>query len=659
MPSSDSEAGSMGGQQSVSSGASPSRSRRRVRVVRRSPTEPSREDNAASCPEATVASSSLRPQGSSDEDERMQLYAALESGADDDEDDSDWEVDQVEAIVDEEEEDEDDDEDDEDEDDEDEDDAEGDDEDVTVTVEGRGGRGIRMNAANLLRQLLSGRRAQAQRQQEPEPTGPPPPPQVLPPEHALRQVMDAACAAEPLRHPCCPVEEPRVAEGEQPAAGPRSSVMSPSRMLRFREANVSGLGQWSAAQQAHLTAFHAMPSRPSGIADRMQSRAYIGQFSHTGEIFVGAFQNDRRVRLYDVENDWELRKDVHARNLRWTVTDTSISPDQKFLLYCSITPVVNMVDVGNRGDSVLSEANVTDVHESLHFDMLVGQTVDDREQRGMSFSFGIWSLQWSSDGQEIIAGTGDQCLCVFDVERMRTTQRVESHKDDVNAVIFADESSQLVVTGSDDREIKLWDRRALGTRQQPAGVFLGHTEGITHMDSRKDGRYFISNGKDQNVKLWDLRSLRTPREVSALPRVNIGTYNTWDYRWMDYPGRNRNVRHPHDGSVATFQGHSVLQTLIRAYFSPAHTTGQRYIYSGCHSGAVHIWDVASGQTVQRLQYHREIVRDCSWHPYKPLLASCSFDGSICTWENRQTPSDVPEQARGLPAPGHDMYDDMY
>jgi WD repeat-containing protein 23 len=30
----------------------------------------------------------------------------------------------------------------------------------------------------------------------------------------------------------------------------------------------------------------------------------------------------------------------------------------------------------------------------------------------------------------------------------------------------------------------------------------------------------------------------------------------------------------------TYRGHAVLQTLIRAYFSPARTTGQRYIYSG-------------------------------------------------------------------------------
>jgi hypothetical protein len=33
----------------------------------------------------------------------------------------------------------------------------------------------------------------------------------------------------------------------------------------------------------------------------------------------------------------------------------------------------------------------------------------------------------------------------------------------------------------------------------------------------------------------------------------------------------------------------VLQTLIRAYFSPLATTGQRYIYSGSADGSVYIW----------------------------------------------------------------------
>lgn len=37
------------------------------------------------------------------------------------------------------------------------------------------------------------------------------------------------------------------------------------------------------------------------------------------------------------------------------------------------------------------------------------------------------------------------------------------------------------------------------------GVFTGHLEGITYVDSKGDGRYVLSNGKDQTMKLWDIR----------------------------------------------------------------------------------------------------------------------------------------------------------
>ncbi len=62
-----------------------------------------------------------------------------------------------------------------------------------------------------------------------------------------------------------------------------------------------------------------------------------------------------------------------------------------------------------------------------------------------------------------------------------------------------------------------------------------------------------------------------------------------DYRWADFPARGYIVPHPHDVSVQAFRGHSVLQTLIRAYFSPAHSTGQRYVYTGSADGSVRIY----------------------------------------------------------------------
>jgi WD repeat-containing protein 23 len=47
----------------------------------------------------------------------------------------------------------------------------------------------------------------------------------------------------------------------------------------------------------------------------------------------------------------------------------------------------------------------------------------------------------------------------------------------------------------------------LAAKDKPAGVLTGHLEGITFIDSRGDGRYFISNGKDQTIKLWDIRKM--------------------------------------------------------------------------------------------------------------------------------------------------------
>jgi hypothetical protein len=32
-----------------------------------------------------------------------------------------------------------------------------------------------------------------------------------------------------------------------------------------------------------------------------------------------------------------------------------------------------------------------------------------------------------------------------------------------------------------------------------------------------------------------------------------------------------------------------------------------------------------------LDYHEHVVRDCSWHPTKPLLCSVSWDGSVVQW----------------------------
>ena len=98
----------------------------------------------------------------------------------------------------------------------------------------------------------------------------------------------------------------------------------------------------------------------------------------------------------------------------------------------------------------------------------------------------VWSVRFSTDAKELVAGANDGQMFVFDLETQRTILRVNAHTDDVNAVAFADtSSSNLLLSGSDDSFIKVWDRRSL-SGQRASGTLVGHTEGITFVEPKGD-----------------------------------------------------------------------------------------------------------------------------------------------------------------------------
>lgn len=240
--------------------------------------------------------------------------------------------------------------------------------------------------------------------------------------------------------------------------------------------------------------------------------------------------------------------------------------------------------------------------------------------------FCLFSIKFSPDSDEILCGSSDRCVYIYDLDRRQVSLKLSAHKDDINTVCYASSDSRDVfVSGSDDCQARLWDRRAL-RHGKPVGVLLGHVEGITHVAPKGDGRYVATNSKDQTLKLWDLRCLRdaNTEDSDAQPR---GGY---DYRFgrQNLPSRSP---HPLDTSLLTFRGHQVFQTLIRCNFSPP-STGQRYLFSGSYDGSLYIYDLISGQMASRLKGHRATLREASWHPHQPLIVTSSWDSTARRWD---------------------------
>ena len=232
-----------------------------------------------------------------------------------------------------------------------------------------------------------------------------------------------------------------------PAASPTAAVASPTAAVLRRECGGGNASGFSPSAQAHLLTSHRLPGRLCRQGAFKTSRAYIGQYSHDGSKFIAAFQGEGVIAVYDAE-DMINMKEIEARQLRWTITDTALSRDGRHILYSSINSTVHLVDLGASWDRSESIGNVTDLHEALELTGARGD-VDD-------YHTGVWSLRWAPGGEEVLAGTADCCFYLYSVAQGRTVARVRGHRDHVNAVEYMDgEAGTLIATGSDDSLIKV------------------------------------------------------------------------------------------------------------------------------------------------------------------------------------------------------------
>lgn len=115
-----------------------------------------------------------------------------------------------------------------------------------------------------------------------------------------------------------------------------------------------------------------------------------------------------------------------------------------------------------------------------------------------------------------------------------------------------------------------------------------------------------------------------------------------------YPLCDKQKKLRDDTSVFTFKGHHIYYTLIRCQFSPRETTGQRYIATGSADGSVLIFDTLTGGTAMHLksEYQTDTVKEVSWHPSKPIIATSSFKGALNLWSINTGPK--PEMLFEMP-----------
>ncbi|CAJ2507296.1 Uu.00g084820.m01.CDS01 [Anthostomella pinea] len=125
----------------------------------------------------------------------------------------------------------------------------------------------------------------------------------------------------------------------------------------------------------------------------------------------------------------------------------------------------------------------------------------------------VLSLTVSSDNASFASSGGDRSVFLWDVARAQTLRRfggtAQSHSARINAVAFGGESDSLLVSGSLDASVRVWDVRSNSLK--PVQVLTEARDAVTAVAVR--GPEIVSGSVDGRVRSYDVRVGRCTTDV--------------------------------------------------------------------------------------------------------------------------------------------------
>ncbi|CAF0913428.1 unnamed protein product [Brachionus calyciflorus] len=187
--------------------------------------------------------------------------------------------------------------------------------------------------------------------------------------------------------------------------------------------------------------------------------------------------------------------------------------------------------------------------------------------------------------QQLITGSGDSTLKLWDVETGQLMQTFNGHQADVMCLdISPSEAGNIFLSGSSDHVALVWDIRS----GQYVQIFDGHESDVNSVKFHPSGDAFATGSDDSTCRLFDLRADR-----------QVGIYKK--------------------------------ESILFACNSVDMSLSGRLLFAGYNDYCINVWDTLKSVRVSILYAHENRVTSIQVSPDGAALASASWDSNIKIW----------------------------
>ncbi|KAL7746238.1 hypothetical protein RI367_004059 [Sorochytrium milnesiophthora] len=330
---------------------------------------------------------------------------------------------------------------------------------------------------------------------------------------------------------------------------------------------------------------------------------YTVQFSNCGK-FVATGSFDKTIRIWDPTS---AQREVHTLKRH----------------------TLNVSDLAWGNDSTELLSGAYDQTCKL-WDTDTGKLTASFDVEGF-----VQCVQYSvSDNNIFFSGSSRNVLCLTD--RRRPDSALMIRNDSMVNALYVYRDGSYVLSGDSGGQLKLWDVR---TGKCVETVLNEQTrKPISHIamskcEDEEEPRYFGVNSYDNVVRVYD-RGFNPPTSQTKMIHALKGHKNkNWPIKSAFYHGKDlplssirRTMSHEDVGDSLDSESEVSSARLLDSCMIFATGSADPFTYMFAVGGAD-----GPAEMIQRLDGHTDRVYDVAFHPFEPLLATCSADGNIKLW----------------------------
>ena len=231
----------------------------------------------------------------------------------------------------------------------------------------------------------------------------------------------------------------------------------------------------------------------------------------------------------------------------------------------------------------------------------------------------VLSIAVGAGNERFLSGGGDRSAFLWDVAKAVTTRKfggnIHGHSSRINCVAFAGESDSVVVSGSFDRTVRLWDTKSNDVK--PIQVLDEAKDSITCL--AVSGPSVLSGSVDGRVRVYDMRMGKITTDTIGPSVTSLSLTNDGKAMLVgSLDSKLRLMDRDNGKCLRTYSGPSYKNEEFRTQSMLGNK--DRHVIAGDEQGHMWAWDMLTGKV------HAKIA--VPWGPagYEPKKKVIGKDG---------------------------------